>query len=90
MDCRWLELRMDRYEEEEVKDVKLSRIDKNRELYTDVYLNNVYVDIKNLKEVMKEDTEEEEKKIVKEIDKVEDYTYEEKNYDIKEIVDLAI
>ncbi len=81
---------MDRYEEEEVKDVKLSRIDKNRELYTDVYLNNVYVDIKNLKEVMKEDTEEEEKKIVKEIDKVEDYTYEEKNYDIKEIVDLAI
>ena len=44
-------MRMDRYDDEEVKE-RPTRTNKNQELYTDVYLNNAYVDISELKEVM--------------------------------------
>ena len=86
-------MRMDRYEEKENNgDLKQSRLHKNQELYTDVYLNNVYVDINNLKEVMKDEKEksQEEVKTYKEINKVTKYSYEEKNYDIKSIIEKAI
>ena len=45
-------MRMDRYDEDEVKE-RVTRTNKNQELYTDVYLNNAYVDISDLKEVLK-------------------------------------
>ena len=49
-------MRMDRYEDpSKNNDEKTTRLNKNQELYTDVYMNNVYVDIDNLKDVMKED-----------------------------------
>ena len=81
-------MRMDRYDEDEVKE-RVTRTNKNQELYTDVYLNNAYVDISDLKEVM--DTEEEEVKEVKDTKKEEiSYNYEEKNYDIVSIIDEAI
>ena len=43
-------MRMDRYNEETPKDDNYkTRTNKNQELYTDVYMNNVYVDFDNLK-----------------------------------------
>lgn len=86
-------MRMDRYEEKDnINDFKQSRLHKNQELYTDVYLNNVYVDINNLKEVMKEEKEtiEENVKIVKESNQMAKYSYHEKNYDIKNIIEEVI
>ena len=80
-------MRMDRYEEEETKE-KLTRTNKNQELYTDVYLNNAYVDLSDLKEVMEEEQPKEEKKVIKE--EYVPYTYEEKNYDIVSLVEEAI
>ena len=51
-------MRMDRYNENDTtSEVLKTRTNKNQELYTDVYMNNVYVDINNLKNVMKEDDE---------------------------------
>ena len=88
-------MRMDRYEEEEkTNDTKQTRTNKNQELYTDVYLNNVYVDINNLKEVMErenydENNNQETLKIVKEPLSVNN-SYQEKNYDILSIIDEAI
>ena len=47
-------MRMDRYNENDTtSEVLKTRTNKNQELYTDVYMNNVYVDINNLKNVMK-------------------------------------
>src|SRR5699024_4599356 len=88
-------MRMDRYEEKEkTNDTKQTRTNKNQELYTDVYLNNVYVDINNLKEVMErenydENNNQETLKIVKEPLSVNN-SYQEKNYDILSIIDEAI
>ena len=88
-------MRMDRYEEEEkTNDTKQTRTNKNQELYTDVYLNNVYVDINNLKEVMErenydENNNQETLKIVKEPLSVNN-SYQEKKYDILSIIDEAI
>lgn len=81
-------MRMDRYDEEEVKE-RPTRTNKNQELYTDVYLNNAYVDLSDLKEVMDSETEEvNEKKVSK--PEVVAYNYEEKNYDIVSIINEAI
>ena len=83
-------MRMDRYEDEnKSSDVKTTRLDKNQELYTDVYLNNVYVDINNLKDVM-EDTEQEPLSTKSTYDYATSYNYEEKEYDINKIIDKAL
>ena len=79
-------MRMDRYEEKDREnELKQSRLHKNQELYTDVYVNNVYVDMKEEKE-----TTEENVKIVKESNQMTKYSYQEKNYDIKNIIEEAI
>ena len=81
-------MRMDRYEEDEVKE-KQTRMSKNQELYTDVYLNNAYVDISDLKEVMQEEKQEEEMPKPTRVE-IAPYSYEEKNYDIVSLVEDAI
>lgn len=85
-------MRMDRYEENtNKKDEKNTRTNKNQELYADVYLNNVYVDINNLKEVMKKENAIEKENIkIKKEEKVINYNYVDKNYDIVSIIDEAI
>lgn len=89
-------MRMDRYVEEETKnDLKQTRTNKNQELYTDVYLNNVYVDINNLKDVMNQDSEtdnpnKDNLKMIKESPVAVSLNYQEKNYDIVSIVEEAI
>lgn len=84
-------MRMDRYNEFlEENDKKQTRTNKNQELYTDVYLNNTYVDINNLKEVV---LEQEEKEVIKKntsFDQTTNYKYEEKEYDIRKKVEDAI
>ncbi len=84
-------MRMDRYEEhDKTNEEKSTRLNKNQELYTDVYLNNVYVDINNLKDVMVEDEDRQiEVKKVKDL-KFSDYSYEDKEYDIVKLVNTAI
>ncbi len=84
-------MRMDRYNENDTTSEMLkTRTNKNQELYTDVYMNNVYVDINNLKNVMKEDDEKPvDLKLVKE-NKVIDYTYEDKIYNINTLIEEAI
>ena len=77
-------MRMDRYEEEEL-DKNQTRTNKNQELYTDVYLNNVYVDIDNLKEVM-DDNENPKEEVKTSFQEPLNYNYEEKSYDIREII----
>ena len=63
-------MRMDRYNDsEEVNESLKTRTNKNQELYTDVYMNNVCVDINNLKHFMQEDNdlkENENLKLIKE------------------------
>lgn len=81
-------MRMDRYDDEEIKE-RPTRTNKNQELYTDVYLNNAYVDISDLKEVMDNDEETQEEKKVSRPEVVA-YNYEEKNYDIVSIINEAI
>lgn len=85
-------MRMDRYEEElNNNDLKQTRTNKNQELYTDVYLNNVYVSVDNLKEVMEENEEDYSQNIkLKKENKIVNYNYEDKNYDIVSIIDEAI
>ena len=81
-------MRMDRYEDDEDK-VMPTRTNKNQELYTDVYLNNAYVDISDLKEVMDEPNEE--KELLKNSKhNTISYTYEDKNYDIVAIIEEKI
>jgi len=84
-------MRMDRYEDLLYENnLKQTRTTKNQELYTDVYLNNVYVDIKDLKDVVKtSEDEKEEVKLVKE-DIGNNYTYEDKVYDINILLEEAI
>ena len=85
-------MRMDRYEEDnKFNESKQTRTNKNQELYADVYLNNVYVDINNLKDVVSNQEEEvlEDIKLVRD-KKVINYSYEDKNYDIVSIIDEVI
>ena len=83
-------MRMDRYEDDNVESSKKSRTNKNQELYTDVYLNNAYVDIKEINEVVNKEQEvvQEPKKKV-ETEPI-NYEYQEKNYDINEYIKEAI
>ena len=81
-------MRMDRYDDEEIKE-RPTRTNKNQELYTDVYLNNAYVDISDLKEVMDDSVKEKsEPKVSK--PEIVTYNYEEKNYDIVALINKAI
>ena len=85
-------MRMDRYEDNNNQvDNKTTRTNKNQELYTDVYLNNVYVNLDELKEVMEENDDNlmENIKLSRDI-KVVNTSYEEKVYDINQIVEEAI
>ncbi len=83
-------MRMDRYEDENKNnEVTKTRLDKNQELYTDVYLNNVYVDINNLKDVMT-DNDEDVKNVKNNYDYTIDYNYEEKEYDINKSIEKAL
>ncbi len=87
-------MRMDRYEDENKNnEEKTTRLNKNKELYEDVYLNNAYVDIDKLTDVVNlnnvSDNKEEIKK-VKEINLSEYSTYEDKEYDIVKLVEEAI
>lgn len=85
-------MRMDRYEDENKKtEEKATRLNKNQDLYADVYLNNVYVDIDKLPDVMNEDSDNKlEVKKTKETDLSEYSNYEEKEYDIVKLVEEAI
>ena len=81
-------MRMDRYDEDLEIDKK-TRTNKNQELYTDVYLNNAYVDINELNEEINEETKEEtESNTIKYT--ASSYTYVKKNYDINSIIEEAI
>ena len=82
-------MRMDRYDEENSDALKKSRTNKNQELYTDVYLNNAYVDISEITDVVNGNLEDVDIKKKVETEPVS-YTYQEKNYDINELVDKAI
>ena len=86
-------MRMDRYEDEfKSSDSKQTRTNKNQELYTDVYLNNVYVDINNLKDVVHEDIEEEKEEEIKfkRDTSFASYSYEDKNYDSVSLMEETI
>lgn len=82
---------MDRYSDEVLNVETKTRTNKNQELYTDVYMNNVCVDIDNLKNVMKEDDYQptEKLKLVKE-NKLTDVTYTDKEYNINILIEEAI
>ena len=87
-------MRMDRYNEETPKDDNYkTRTNKNQELYTDVYMNNVYVDFDNLKSVMQEEDDEQinldNLKLIKE-GKINKYVYEDKIYNINTLIEKAI
>ena len=86
-------MRMDRYNDsEEVNESLKTRTNKNQELYTDVYMNNVCVDINNLKHFMQEDNdlkENENLKLIKE-DKLVDVKYEDKIYNINTLIEEAL
>ena len=86
-------MRMDRYNDnEEVSESLKTRTNKNQELYTDVYMNNVCVDINNLKHFMQEDNdlkENENLKLIKE-NKLVDVKYEDKIYNINTLIEEAL
>ena len=86
-------MRMDRYNDnEEVNESLKTRTNKNQELYTDVYMNNVCVDINNLKHFMQEDNdlkENENLKLIKE-NKLVDIKYEDKIYNINTLIEEAL
>ena len=86
-------MRMDRYNDsEEVNENLKTRTNKNQELYTDVYMNNVCVDINNLKHFMQEDNdlkENENLKLIKE-NKLVDVKYEDKIYNINTLIEEAL
>ena len=73
-------MRMDRYSDEDTKEVEetknYSRVDKNQRMYYDIYTNNSYVSIDD---IIKEDNEEQKEDTPKEV-----ITYEEKNYDVND------
>jgi len=85
-------MRMDRYTEDLTNDdFKKTRTNKNQELYADVYLNNVYVDINNLKDVMYQEEDDIPHESIKSVSiPTVDYTYIDKNYDIVSLVSEAI
>ena len=84
-------MRMDRYEDEnKSNDESKTRLNKNQELYTDVYLNNMYVDIDKLTDVVRGEEETEEVRKVKEINLSQYSNYEDKEYDIVKLVNEAI
>ncbi len=84
-------MRMDRYEDEnKSNDESKTRITKNQDLYTDVYLNNMYVDIDKLTDVVRGEEETEEIKKVKEINLSQYSNYEDKEYDIVKLINEAI
>ena len=86
-------MRMDRYNDnEEVNESLKTRTNKNQELYTDVYMNNVCVDINNLKHFMQEDNDlkdNENLKLIKE-NKLVDVKYEDKIYNINTLIEEAL
>ena len=86
-------MRMDRYDyNEEVNENLKTRTNKNQELYTDDYMNNVCVDINNLKHFMQEDNdlkENENLKLIKE-NKLVDVKYEDKIYNINTLIEEAL
>lgn len=86
-------MRMDRYNDsEEVNENLKTRTNKNQELYTDVYMNNVCVDINNLKHFMQEDNDlkdNENLKLIKE-NKLVDVKYEDKIYNINTLIEEAL
>ena len=86
-------MRIDRYNDnEEVNESLKTRTNKNQELYTDVYMNNVCVDINNLKHFMQEDNdlkENENLKLIKE-NKLVDVKYEDKIYNINTLIEEAL
>ena len=67
-------MRMDRYKDfdektklqEEEKEEVLSRQEKNQDMYTDVYMNNTFVDINNIFPKDEEDVKEKKEVIYKE------------------------
>ena len=83
-------MRMDRYEEENIDNSKKSRTDKNQELYTDVYLNNAYVDISEINEVVNEEKDVIDNNNSKKGVLVLPYEYKEKKYDINDLILEAI
>jgi len=84
-------MRMDRYDEEEKNDSTKTRTNKNQELYTDVYLNNAFVDISEINEVVHDEEEEEDNsKTIPKSEEVVAYSYVKKNYDINSLIEEAI
>ena len=84
-------MRMDRYEDEtQENNSKQTRTNKNQELYTDVYLNNVYLDVNDLKDVVYENNEQKEEVNKTKEEFINNYTYEDKVYDINNLVKDAI
>lgn len=85
-------MRMDRYKdfdeqqelEEEESEKVLSRQQKNHDMYTDVYMNNTFVDINS---IFKDEEESEEEK--KEEVEYHKETYEEKSYSINDYLKKA-
>ena len=81
--------RMDRYNNLETNTVenniekKLSRLEKNKKMYDEIYLNNSFV---NLNEVM---NEKEDIKPLEENITYEPETYEKKSYDVKDYIEKA-
>lgn len=79
-------MRMDRYKDfdekanllEQEREPVLSRQKKNQDMYTDVYMNNTFVDINNIFQKDEEDVKETEEVIN------EEEKYEEKSYDIND------
>ena len=84
-------MRMDRYKDfdektklqEEEKEEVLSRQEKNQDMYTDVYMNNTFVDINNIFPKDEEDVKEKKEVIYKE------EKYEEKSYDVNDYLKKA-
>lgn len=73
--------RMEKYEEP--NETSLSRTNKNKDLYKDVYLNNSVVDFAN---IMDDDSEYEEEKEIENII-IETTSYVEKEYDINKYLE---
>ena len=76
--------RMDKYNEK-IDEKMLSRTEKNKELYSDIYLNNTVVDLNSL---LNDDIEE----IDETIEKTKEFTHQEvefinKNYDLNDYID---
>ena len=83
-------MRMDRYDEIDSDVSKRSRTDKNQELYTDVYLNNAYVDISEIEEAVEEENKPTSVENVEVKKEVVPFIYKEKNYDINSLIAEAI